>query len=280
ITACLKAVLETKDTIGTGGAVTAVYFAGAADFFGAKLFLGEDGKPSSTAGTTYHQPIGILLSRNRILIDLVPRASGHILVGEGATLALATNEGIKVDFTFSLATTGGLNGIESNMDYEPAGDSGYATPVGIVGRATLKAGMTFTGGQAGMEGVRGHLAFEDGAILNQASSIFTGLRGVITKSGTPVFTAFDTIACLYCDNLCATNMAGIASTYGSALISLQNHGGTLDAGIIIRGGNKLSAIFKFVTCGGVINSGVKSSGAKNIKVNIDGTVYYWNLYNA
>ena len=72
ITACLKAVLGTISTIATGGVVTKVYFAGADDFFGAPLFLGEDGKPSTTPGTTITQEIGKLLARDRILIDLSP----------------------------------------------------------------------------------------------------------------------------------------------------------------------------------------------------------------
>jgi len=70
ITACLKAVFAAIDTVGTGGVVTAVYFAGADDFFGAPLYLGESGKPESDVGDTYKQEIGKLLSRNRVLIDL------------------------------------------------------------------------------------------------------------------------------------------------------------------------------------------------------------------
>jgi len=72
IWACQKAVLKTISTIGTGGVVTRVYFAGASDFFGAPLYLGESGKPSSTPGTTFTQEIGKLLARDQILIDLAP----------------------------------------------------------------------------------------------------------------------------------------------------------------------------------------------------------------
>ncbi len=70
ITAALKAVFRTVDTVGTGGVVTQVYFAAADDFFGAPLYLGEDGKPESSVGDTYKQEIGKLISRNRVLIDL------------------------------------------------------------------------------------------------------------------------------------------------------------------------------------------------------------------
>lgn len=79
ITACLKAVLKTISTVGTGGVVTRVYFAGASDFLGAPLYLGEDGKPSSTAGTTYKQEIGQLLARDRILVDLTSAVFGNMV---------------------------------------------------------------------------------------------------------------------------------------------------------------------------------------------------------
>jgi len=72
ITACLKAELGTIPTIGTHGDPTTVYFAAAADFFGAPLYLGESGKPASSAGATYKQMIGKLLARDRILISVMP----------------------------------------------------------------------------------------------------------------------------------------------------------------------------------------------------------------
>jgi len=75
ITACLKAVLKTISTIATGGVVTRVYFAAADDFFGAPLYLGEDGKPESDEGSTYVQTVGKLLARDTILLDLDPEIS-------------------------------------------------------------------------------------------------------------------------------------------------------------------------------------------------------------
>ena len=106
IVACLKAVLQTIPTISTGGVVTAVYFAGADDFFGAPLYLGEDGKPSSTQGTTYTQVIGELLARDRILIDLGLAYTGPIVR------------------TISGATA--LNAVEIRVTDECTNASGYA----------------------------------------------------------------------------------------------------------------------------------------------------------
>ena len=62
------AEFATEDTIGTGGAVTQVYFAASSDFLGAPLYLGESGKPSSAQGTSGQQ-VGILTARNRILVN-------------------------------------------------------------------------------------------------------------------------------------------------------------------------------------------------------------------
>ena len=45
------------------------YFGASSDYFGAPLYLGESGKPSSTLGTKMAQVIGHLLARDRILLD-------------------------------------------------------------------------------------------------------------------------------------------------------------------------------------------------------------------
>jgi len=69
IWACLAAECKASTSIGTGGAVTQNYFAASTDFFGAQLYLGESGKPSSTIGDTCRQEIGYLLARDRILLN-------------------------------------------------------------------------------------------------------------------------------------------------------------------------------------------------------------------
>lgn len=90
IWACLKAELKSGSTIGTGGAVTQVYFAASSDFFGAPLYLGESGKPESAEGSTYVQTVGRLLARDRILFDLDPSIS----VFQGGKLKLFSWGGV------------------------------------------------------------------------------------------------------------------------------------------------------------------------------------------
>lgn len=109
IWACLKAVLKTISTIGTGGVVTQVYFAGSSDFFGAPLYLGESGKPSSTEGTTYSQEVGHLLARDRILLDVGLTTVGHADFNHINVTRESSDSGnaIYADFESS-ATSGGI----------------------------------------------------------------------------------------------------------------------------------------------------------------------------
>lgn len=65
----LASEIKAPATVGTGGVVTQQDFAAAADFFGAPLYLGEDGKPSSSAGGTFSQLVGYLLARDRIMLQ-------------------------------------------------------------------------------------------------------------------------------------------------------------------------------------------------------------------
>ncbi len=193
--------------------------------------------------------------------------------------AAASDKASEVWATFSFATTGGFYAFEADVKYIPA-SSGYGTPVGIVGRSTLNSGQTFTGGQAAMEGVRGHLHMADTATLNQPSSIFCGLRGVLTSAGTPVYTDFDTICCIYCDNLDSIDKAGIG-VKGAYLASFQNHGGTLDAALHLRGGNKCTYVFSFLTFVGTILDVNKTGGPfKALGVEIDGVQFWINAYGS
>ena len=197
----------------------------------------------------------------------------------------AAGEGLYIQHTFTLATVGALKSIRIEQTYQPVG-GGYGSPVPIASKVSLGEGAEFTGGQAGMYAVQAQLNFMDTAIVNQANSIFAGLRGVITNSGTPVFTAFDTIACIYCDNLNSIDMAGIVEGVGlcrgSALASFMNHGGSLDFGILLRGNNKIEHVFSFNVFAGVnpaIGLGAKSgSPAQHIKIDIDGVDHWINAY--
>ncbi len=187
---------------------------------------------------------------------------------------------IHLENVFTLATAGALKQLQIELVYQPVADSGYGTPIPIVGKVSLGEGAEFTGGQGAMYGVQGQLNFMDTAVVNQSSSVFAALRGVISHAGTPVFTDFAVIAGLYVDNLCTIDMKDIADTYGSALASLQNHGGWLDAGILIRGGNKITNAFMFNTMGGdCIQTGERSGNVKNIKIRIDADTWYLNVYD-
>lgn len=200
--------------------------------------------------------------------------------GNPLVYGAASDKAMEVWAKFTFPTTGGFYAIEGDVSYEPTGDSGYGTPVGVVGRVTLAEGDTFTGGQAGMEGVRGHLELTNTSVLDQASSIFCGLRGVLTATGTPTYTAFDTIACLYLDNLDANDKAGIGAK-GAYLASFQNHGGTLDAALHLRGGNKCTYVFSFLTFVGAIETGNATGGPfRTIPVEIDGVAYKINAYGS
>ncbi len=193
--------------------------------------------------------------------------------------AAASDVASEIWATITLATSGGFYGLESDVLYDPA-TTGWATPVGIVGRVTLNDAKTHTGGQAGMEGVRGHIAFNNTATLNSANSIYCGIRAVITATGTPVFTDYGGLSCIYCDNLCAIDMAGLSSyEFGSCLISAQNHGGTMDHAISLRGGNKITNVFHFDTFGGgAIDAGTKGGAGTHMRILVDNVTKYINIY--
>lgn len=189
----------------------------------------------------------------------------------------AAGHGLHIEHTFTLATSGALKSLQIEQTYQPA-SGGYATPIPIVGKVTLGEDAEFTGGQGAMYGVQGQLHLADGATLNNASSVFAALRGVITGAGTPVFTALDTLAGIYVDNLCATDMHGVAAR-GASLASFQNHGGWLDDAVLLRGNNKITNLLNLITFGGgCIGSGAKSGSGKYFKCEIDGTTHYLNFY--
>ncbi len=188
--------------------------------------------------------------------------------------------GIHVLNTFTLATAGSSKAIIGEVTYQPTA-GGFGTPIGVVGKINFGEGISYTGGQGAAYGVQGQLNFMDTATIDQANVTFAGLRGVITHAGTPVFTDFGVIAGLYVDNLCTIDLAGISTYYtefGSSLISLQNHGGTLDHGIVMRGGNKITDVFAFSSMGVAIDAGTKGGAATHMVITVDGTTKYINIY--
>ena len=187
----------------------------------------------------------------------------------------AAGEGLYIQHTFTLATTGALKSLRIEQTYQPA-SGGYGSPVPIASKVSLGEGAEFTGGQGGMYAVQGQLNFKDGAIVNQASSIFAGLRGVITTEGTPVFTAFDALAGIYVDNLSAIPLAGIGARC-AALVAFMNHGETLDYAVYLRGNNKIAHVWGLSTFAGS-SPAIEGTIDRSIAISIDGATKYLRAY--
>ena len=108
----LAAELKAPTTIATGGVATQTNFAAAADFFGSPLYLGESGKPASSAGATYSQLVGYLLARDRIILQPNTALTGvagsfTTLASSGATTMTATTDASS-STAAAVAVTGGL----------------------------------------------------------------------------------------------------------------------------------------------------------------------------
>lgn len=177
----------------------------------------------------------------------------------------------------NIRTAGGAEkGVDSTVVYEPAGTSGYSSSIGVRGTAQIAEDMTFTGGVAWPCGVQGILDFQDGATINNASSVFAATQGAITASGDQTFTAFDTITAGYFSNHCSTNMQ---SNGQSSLIKLANHGGKLDHIVHIFGsGNKITNLFYFEGVPGPVGPGTASGAGAKITCLWGSTTYYINMY--
>lgn len=93
----LAAELKAPATVGTAGAVTQQYFGASTDYLGAVLYLGEDGKPSSSAGGTMSQEVGHLVARDRILLT----PGGGLLAGAGAFTTITASGAVALSSTFS-----------------------------------------------------------------------------------------------------------------------------------------------------------------------------------
>ena len=129
-----------------------------------------------------------------------------------------------------------------------------------------------------MWGVQGQLDIGAGATINNASSIFAGLRGIISAGTTPVFTEAEGICCAYLDNLCTTDMNALATGF-SAYLFCNNSGGWMNAAIYLRSGNKVEHFVRFETCGTMVTAAAAKSGtAAIIKVDWEGTDY-WIVMN-
>lgn len=188
--------------------------------------------------------------------------------------------GITVNNSFTKTNGGVHKGISSTVTYTPSG-GGYSTPIGVVGKVSL--GANFDTGTGYVWGVQGQLDFGTSHTINQANSVFAGVRGVITGT-TPTFTDADEICCVYADNLCATNMAGM-STGSSSFFRAHNGGGTMDNFLHLWGANNVSNFVSFESTAGatpMISGGAAthSGTIKKVRCLVDGSVYYFTISTA
>ncbi len=212
--------------------------------------------------------------------SFLAEAGAIIDIGQGGEVAVA-GHGIHLDYVWTYATSGAFKAVVSELSYEPV-QGGYGTPIAVVGKVSLGEGAEFTGSQGAMYGVQGQLNFMDGATVNDATSIFAALRGVITSEGTPVFTTASVIAGLYIDNLCAVDITG--GQFGSALAALTNHGSAIDHAIFIYGervGAEITNLFSIQGDTDFITATAHAAGAEaKIKMLWGSTVYYININQA
>lgn len=221
------------------------------------------------------------------LVEYKTNTSGWVDIGNrtmGSTIsqswAVSGGQPFAVNSVFTLATAGVHKSLQGIVTYTPA-TSGCASSMGVSGKAALAAGKTFSGASQGlMWGVQGNVDIGAGATLNQASSIFAGLRGVITAGATPVFTDAEGICCAYLDNLCTTNMNALATGF-SAYLFCNNSGGWMNAAIYLRSANKVSNLFRFEDCGSmVVAQAAKAGTPATIQCDWEGTEYFINMYQA
>ena len=202
-----------------------------------------------------------------------------------STLTTGTTgkNGVKVTNIFTLATTGVHKAIEATATYTPA-TTGYATTIGIAGKASIAAAKQLTGGVGYIWGIQGQLDFGTSAVLNNTSSIVAALRGVLTGT-TPVMTDILGVSNLYLDNLIATDLTGMSSGE-SSFIYCANSGKDMDCAIRVY---VPQVSYLFVIDAGTVHGGnpagpmvtpsaTTSGSSVKIKCDIDGTEYYLNAY--
>ncbi len=180
--------------------------------------------------------------------------------------------------TFTLATAGVHKAIQADVTYTPA-TTGFATSIAVAAKVVING--DFTGGTGYGWAIQGQLHFNNLADINNSSSIFAGVRAVITADATPEFAAGD-ICGLYVDNLVTYNMA--ATTGDVSFVRLANHGNgssrsTIDSAIYIYG-VKVTNLFEFNSAiggGGFVSAfgGTGHGGTiKKVAMTIDGSTYY------
>lgn len=171
-------------------------------------------------------------------------------------------------------TSGGCWAVYGDITWSHA-TSGYPTLYGVCGRATVND--NYTGGTGYVYAVSGQLHFTNDAIINNGSSVFAALCGVITSDASPTFTTGH-ITCLYLDNLCNdTDLADIAGVNSFIYMANNSGGKDMDDAVYLYGPD-VSNFIRFQGCTSIVSSTyttpLHGTACVKIKISIDGTTHY------
>ena len=173
ITCALAAELKAPTTLGDGGAAAQVYFAASTDYLGSPLYIGEAGKPQSSAGATTAQYVGLLTARDTIL--LIPNSNLTGQAGSFTTLA-----------TSSTVTLGGNTTVSSGKNLTLTKGTLTNTEGDVV---LTKGNLTMTAGSATL--TLGDIILTEGALtLTKGNATLTAGNLTLTL-GNVVLTAGD-----------------------------------------------------------------------------------------
>ena len=225
ITCALMAELKAPTTPTVSGG-TQTYFAASADFFGAPLYLGESGKPASSAGATLSQEVGFLLARDRILI--VPNtylASTTLSLSSTLTVtgAAALNGGLTMDTNkFTVANTSGNVLTAGTLTV-----GGASTLTGAVSIDDTTASTSVTTGSLHTDGGCG---IAKALFVGENISIATGYKittaaELTLNSVDPLTIQIGAVDALQMDEAAISAFAGAAATAGHAVYVETEDGG-------------------------------------------------------
>ena len=189
ITCALAAELKAPTTLGDGGAATQVYFAASTDYLGSPLYIGEAGKPQSSAGATTAQYVGLLTARDTILLipnsNLTGQAGSFTTLATSSTVTLGGNTTVSSGKNLTL-TKGDLTLTEGALVMT----AGSLTLT--LGDVTLTEGaLTMTKGSATLTAgnltlTKGNLVLTEGDI--DLSAAASGTYDIILKDATDAIT--------------------------------------------------------------------------------------------
>ena len=102
----LAAELKAPASVGAAGTVTQTYFGASSDYVGSVLYLGEDGKPASSAGGTTAQLVGYYIARDTILLT----PGGGLLTGAATFSTITASSTLAVTGATTLTGALAING--------------------------------------------------------------------------------------------------------------------------------------------------------------------------